>query len=43
MDWLISIQRIVDYLEVNIGDDSDIDILASKIYTSQFCFQIFQF
>lgn len=39
MDWMTSIQQTVDFIEGNIGDELDIDMLAEKIYTSQFYFQ----
>lgn len=36
---MTSIQQTVDYIENNIGDDLDIDMLANRIFTSQFYFQ----
>ncbi len=39
MDWMTSIQQTVDFIEDNIGEDLDIDMLAEKIFTSQFHFQ----
>ena len=39
MDWMTSIQQTIDFIEDNIGEDLDVDLLARKIYTSQFYFQ----
>ncbi|HKL98872.1 MAG TPA: helix-turn-helix domain-containing protein [Mobilitalea sp.] len=39
MNWMTSIQQTIDYIEDNIGEELSIDILADKIYTSQFYFQ----
>jgi AraC family transcriptional regulator len=36
---MTSIQQTVDFIENNIGEDLGIDMLAEKIYTSQFYFQ----
>lgn len=39
MDWIESIQKIIDYIEDNLGAKLDCDILAAEIYTSSFYFQ----
>lgn len=39
MDWMTSIQKVIDFIEDNIGDDLDVDMLAEKIFTSRFYFQ----
>jgi AraC family transcriptional regulator len=39
VDWLLSIQKTIDYIEDNICDEISTDILAEKIYTSSFYFQ----
>ncbi len=39
MDWITSVQQTIDFIEDNIGDDLNIEMLAKKIYTSQFYFQ----
>lgn len=39
MDWIGSIQKIIDYIEDNIEEEMDSDILATKIFTSSFYFQ----
>lgn len=39
MDWIVSIQNTIDFIEDNIESELDADILAAKIYTSSFNFQ----
>lgn len=39
MDWIVSIQKTIDYIEDNIEAELDTDILAAKIYSSSFNFQ----
>lgn len=39
MDWAERIQKTIDYIEDNLESKLDIDLLASKIYTSSFIFQ----
>lgn len=39
MDWVTSIQSIVDYIEEHLAEELDLHYLASKIYSSEFQFQ----
>jgi AraC family transcriptional regulator len=39
MDWMTSIQQTVDFIEENIGENLEVDMLADKTYTSRFYFQ----
>jgi AraC family transcriptional regulator len=39
MDWMTGIQQTIDYIEDNIGTELDINMLAERIFTSQFYFQ----
>jgi len=39
VDWIVNIQKTIDYIEDNIEAELDSDILAEKIYTSSFYFQ----
>ncbi len=39
MDWIESIQRSIDYIEDNLEEELDCDMLAAEIYTSSFYFQ----
>lgn len=39
VDWVYSIQKAIDYIEDNLEEELDCDILAAEIYTSSFYFQ----
>lgn len=39
MDWISVIQNTIDYIEENLEEDLDIELLATRIYTSSFHFQ----
>jgi len=39
VDWIANIQNTIDYIENNLEDKLDCDILAAEIYTSSFYFQ----
>ncbi len=39
MDWMIHIQKTVDFIEENICEELEVDMLADRIYTSRFYFQ----
>lgn len=39
MDWISSIQYTIDYIEDNLDEELDSEILAAKIFTSSFYFQ----
>jgi AraC family transcriptional regulator len=39
MDWMTGIQQTIDFIEDNIGAELDINMLAERMFTSQFYFQ----
>ena len=39
MDWTYGIQRAIDYIEENLGGEIDVNIAASRAYSSAFHFQ----
>lgn len=39
MDWISSIQYTIDYIENNLEEELDREILAAKIFTSSFYYQ----
>lgn len=39
MDWIISIQKMIDYIEDNITDSMDSELLAKQVYVSNYYLQ----
>ncbi len=39
MDWIQGIQRAIDFVEANIGEEMDLEKVAKQAYSSSFHFQ----
>lgn len=39
MDWMSGVQKVIDYIEENIGEELEFDLLAEMVNTSKFYFQ----